>query len=115
MRLVIFLSLFAVSFPLLAKKDPAYLILKSEVINHKKQPAWICLINHGRCRHVPANKEIVKVTPGSYYVSHVDFMETKRFGNGSQYIDNAQIFEVESGHIYFIGNILLQRKINVEI
>ena len=110
MRFAIFLSLLAVSYPLLAKEELAYLILKSEVINDERQPTWISLMNHGRYKHVPANKEIVEVTAGSYYVHHVDFMETTQLGNGTQNINNPQIFEVEGGHIYFIGNLLLRRK-----
>jgi len=94
-----------------SEEDKAYIIVKSTVIDEgKRQPTWICLSRKHRCVHVAANKSIISIEPGVYFLSHIDFREISLSDNGTVYLQEPIKLRLNSGNIYFIGHIKLSNK-----
>ena len=112
MRILIFTMALLVSFPLPADSSVAYLIIKATVVNHDKQPTWICMGRVGTCAHIPADKELVKIRPGKYRFHHLDFDKSLHEGDGTRWFKKSTRYKFEAGNIYFIGEFKFTRKRN---
>ena len=110
MRLFLFLLVVLMSDSVHSTEQKSYIVVKASVIGSHEQPTWLCLLRHGDCKHLPANKVLHAVKPGKREIHHVDFSERKHSGKGTQFFNDSMKFKLKPGKIYFIGELELEKK-----
>jgi len=109
-RSLFYIAYFIFSPLVFSAEHSAYLVISSSVLNEEKQPTWICLLRRHVCEHIAADKKLIPIKPGKYRLAHIDFGDSKHSGVGTQILKRAMKFNFESGNIYFVGDLELNKK-----
>ena len=107
------LPLLLASFHASASGEEAYLIIDARVVPlEARQPTYIALKARRRFLHEPTDTSIVRIAPGEYAVSHIDFRKSVSSGIGSVFFsrdDGDNSFTVYPNAITHLGVIELER------
>lgn len=92
-----------------ANPKKAYLIVNLNVYPpDRRQPTWISIYGVHKGAHLSTSKYIFELEPGTYRVTHMDFLENPERGTFTVYFRETPEIELEAGVIHYYGRMEIE-------